>query len=249
ADRGGPALREVAVSATQSDQLDVRVAALKALAALGDDSTVPLLARVAAADSAAEREAARESLYMLRGPGIEAAIVTGIPQADPKVRAELVRSIGQRRIYSAVETLLNTAKDSDPDVRIESTRALRLIADPKELPALIDFLIQAPSDAERQEAERTVVAVAHKIPRKDRQARAVLDALRSVKDITARGSLLQSLGKIGDSKALPVLRKALRDRNADIQLAAIRALSDWPTAEPMANLLKVVRTSENEIHR
>ncbi len=249
ADRGDPALREVTLSATQSDQLDVRVAALKALAALGDDSTVPLLARVAAADSAAEREAARESLYLLRGPEIEAAIVAGIPQADPKVKAELVRSIGQRRIYSAMETLLNTAKDSDPDVRIESTRALRLIADPKQLPALIDFLIQAPSDAERQEAEKTVVAVAHKIPRKDRQAKAVLDALRPVKDTVVRGSLLRVLGEIGDSKALPTLRKALKDRDAEIQLAAIRALSDWPTDEPLDNLLKVVRTSENEIHR
>ena len=249
ADCGDPALREVAVSATQSDQLGVRVAALKALAALGDDSTVPLLARVAAADSAAEREAARESLYLLRGPEIEAAIVAGIPQADPKVKAELVRSVGERRIYPAMETLLNTAKDSDPDVRIEATRALRLIADPKELPALIDFLIQAPSDAERQEAEKTVVAIAHKIPRKDRQARAVLDALRSVRDITVRGSLLRVLGKIGDSKALPTLRKALKDRDAEIKLAAIRALSDWPTAEPLADLLTVVRTSDNEIHR
>ncbi|MBA7609743.1 hypothetical protein ES703_16937 [subsurface metagenome] len=249
ADRDDPACLDAALAATGSDNADVRIAALKALAALGDDSTVSLLAQAAASGSDAEREAARESLNRLRGPETNTAIVAGIPQADPKVKAELVRSAGERRISSAVETLLKTAKDQDPDVRTESIKALKFIADPDELPALIGLLIQAPDDAERQEAEKTVVAVAHKIPRKDRQAKAVLDALRPVKDTIVRGSLLQVLGKIGDSKALPTLRKALKDRDAEIKLAAIRALSDWPTAEPLADLLTVARTSDNEIHR
>lgn len=249
ADRDDPACLDAALAATGSDNADVRIAAFKALATLGDDSTVSPLALAAASGSDAEREAARESLNRLRGPETNAAIVAGIPQADPKVKAELVRSAGERRISSAVETLLKTAKDQDPDVRTESIKALKFIADPDELPALIDLLIQAPDDAERQEAEKTVVAVAHKIPRQDRQAKAVLDALRPVKDTVVRGSLLQVLGKIGDSKALPTLRKSLKGRNAEIKLAAIRALSDWPTAEPLADLLKVVRTSDNEIHR
>ena len=249
ADRDDPACRDAVLAATESDKADVRIAALKALAMLGNDSTVPLLAQAAASGSATEREVARGSLNRLRGPETNTAIIAGIPQADPKVKAELVRSAGERRIYSAVETLLKTAKDSDRDVRIESIKALRLVADPDELPALIDLLIQAPDDAERQEAENTVVAVAHKIARKDRQAKAVLDALRPVKDTVVRGSLLQVLANIGDSKALPVLRKALKDRDDEIKLAAIRSLSNWPTAEPLADLLNVARTSENEIHR
>ncbi|UCH64004.1 MAG: HEAT repeat domain-containing protein [Fidelibacterota bacterium] len=249
ADRDDPACLDAALTATKSDNADVRIAAFKALAALGDDSTVSLLVQVAASGSDAERETARASLNRLRGPETNTAIVAGIPQADPKVKAELIRSAGERRISSAVGTLLETAKDPDPDVRVESIKALRFIAGPDELPALIDLLIQAPDDAERQEAEKTVVAVAHKIPRKDRQSRAVLTALRPVKDAVVRGSLLQTLGKIGDSKALPTLRKALKDSDAEIKLAAIRALSDWPTAEPLADLLTVVRTSDDEVHR
>jgi hypothetical protein len=41
------------------------------------------------------------------------------------------------------------------------------------------------------------------------------------------------------------LRTALSAREADIQDAAIRALSDWPTAEPVPDLLKVSQTAEN----
>ncbi|GAI45567.1 unnamed protein product, partial [marine sediment metagenome] len=85
ADRDDPACRDAVLAATQSDKADVRIAALKALAVLGNDSTVPLLAQVAASGSATEREVARGSLNRLRGPETNTAIIAGIPQADPKV--------------------------------------------------------------------------------------------------------------------------------------------------------------------
>jgi hypothetical protein len=46
-----------------------------------------------------------------------------------------------------------------------------------------------------------------------------------------------------------VLRTALKDGNGEVQTAATRALSDWPNAEPIADLLKVAQTSDNETHR
>jgi HEAT repeat protein len=57
------------------------------------------------------------------------------------------------------------------------------------------------------------------------------------------------LGKIGDEAALPVLRDALGDKEDKIKDAAVRALSDWPTAAPAADLLKVAQTSENQVHK
>ncbi len=57
------------------------------------------------------------------------------------------------------------------------------------------------------------------------------------------------LGRIGDAGSLPTLRTALDSREAEIQDAAIRALSDWPTAEPVPDLLKVAQTSTNQVHK
>ncbi|MHC4544492.1 MAG: HEAT repeat domain-containing protein, partial [Planctomycetota bacterium] len=102
---------------------------------------------------------------------------------------------------------------------------------------------------DRREAEKTVTAVAHKIGDKNRQAEAVLAALPSVKEQTSRCSLLRVLGKIGDDSALAVLRAGLKDKSASVEGACIRALAEWPTAVPAADLLKVVQTSENKIHR
>jgi hypothetical protein len=94
-----------------------------------------------------------------------------------------------------------------------------------------------------------VAAVAHKIEDENRQAEAVLAVLPKVKPIPSRCSLLNVLGKIGDDTALPVLTAALKENNAEVQTAAIRALAEWPTAKPLADLLKVAEGSANKVHR
>jgi len=248
-DRGDRSALGAVVNATKSAEADVRVAAFGALAALGDASSVDLLVEAAASAKGAEQEAARQSLYRLRGLGVDEKILASIPKADAKVKVELIGSIGERNVAAGVGTLLGTAKDPEKEVRLESLKVLKVIADEKYLPALIELLINARSEAERNEAENTVAAVARKIPDKNQQAEKILGALSSVKGVRAKCSLLRVLGKIGGSNALGALRSALQDDGTEVQLAAIRALSDWPSAEPMEDLRKVAVSSGDERHR
>jgi HEAT repeat protein len=249
ADRGEPTALPLVINKTKSAEPAVRVAALSALMRLGDASTVDLLAQTAATTDGAEQQAARGSLYRLRGPRVDETILANIQSATPAVKVELIRSVGERNITAGVKTLLKTAQDSDAKVRRESLKVLKGVADPEHLPALVDLLINAPSKADRDEAEKTVAMVAHKIPDKNRQAQAVLAVLPSVKDVTIRCSLLSVLGKIGDDSALPILRTSLSDPNLEIRDAAIRSLSDWPNAKPADDLLEMVRLSANRTHR
>jgi type 1 glutamine amidotransferase/HEAT repeat protein len=96
ADRGGIAARTAATAAARDQETSVRTAALKALAVLGDSSTIPLLAEAAATSTGEERQAARESLARLRGRDVNAAILTAAHTATPVVRAELIRAWAQR---------------------------------------------------------------------------------------------------------------------------------------------------------
>jgi hypothetical protein len=57
------------------------------------------------------------------------------------------------------------------------------------------------------------------------------------------------LGKIGADPAVPALRKVLKDRNSSVRYAAVRVLSDWPSAEPMNDLLEIAKTGDDERHR
>jgi HEAT repeat protein len=249
ADRGDRTALSAVIEAAKSKDESVRVAALKAVGDLGDASSVSLLAETAAAARGAEQKAARGSLYRLRGPKIDETILEAIPSAEAKVKVELVRSIGERNISAGDESLLKTATDKDASVRRESIRVLKTVTGPNDLPALVKMLIGVQSSADRREAEKTVTAVAHKIDDESRQAEAVLAALPSVEDVTTRCSLLRVLGKIGDNSALGVLREGLRDKDDTVKETCIRALAEWPTAEPVADLLKVVQTTENKIHR
>ena len=249
ADRADAAALPAVIKASQSGDESVRIAAIKAVGQLGDASSVSLLSSRAAQSSGEEQKAARESLYRLRGPEVDQAILAAIPSAQPDVKIELIQSVGQRNAVSGIPVLLKTAKDADAKVQRESFKVLKTIADEKFLPALVELLIKTKSESVRGEAEKTVATVAHKIQQKDRQAETVLVALPSVKDVGARCSLLSVLGRIGDNSALPELHKALASDDAKIQDAAIRALSDWPNPAPVDDLLALAKTSSNQVHR
>ena len=249
ADRADAAALPAVIKASDSADESVRIAALKAVGQLGDASSVSLLSGRAAQTSGEEQKAARESLYRLRGQQVDQAILAAIPSTRGDVKIELIQSVGERNAVSGIPVLLETAKDADSKVQRESFKVLKTVADAKFLPALVELLIKTKSQSVRGEAEKTVAAVAHKIEQKDRQAEAVLAALAQVVDAEARCSLLSVLGRIGDNSALPELRKALADDDAKIQDAAIRALSDWANPAPVDDLLKVAKTSDNQVHR
>ena len=241
------ALPTVQVSVKSTDA-SVRITALKAMGTLGDVSCVDMLVAAAASSGGDEQKAAQESLYRLRGTDVDQAILKKLPDAEPKAKVELVRSCEQRNIKASVPVLMKTAKDADAKVRIESIKVLRAVAGAQDIPALIELQLTA-ADNDRGEFEKTVVAVARKIPEDKGQAQMVLAALPSAKDLDAKCSLLSVLGRIGDEAALPVLRESLGDKEDKIKDAAVRALSDWPTATPAADLLKVAQTSENQVHK
>jgi len=249
ADRGDRIALPAVIAAIKSADASVRIAALKAVGQLGDVSSVDLLASTAAQTAGQEQKAAREGLYRLRGPEIDQVILKSLDSAETKVKVELIRSVGERNIVSGVGSLLKTAKDPDDSVRAESLRVLKTVAGPESMPALVDLLLNLQSESDRSEAEKTIAAVAHKIERSKGQSAAVLAVLASVKDVNKRASLLRVLGRIGDNNALPALQTALGSKESDVQDAAVRALSDWPSPEPLTDLLKVAQTSDNKVHK
>ncbi len=247
ADRGDVSARSTIRSATSDPSMGVRVAALKALAVLGTKADITLLAQRAAAASGDEKAAAQNSLALIRGDEVDATILATIPVAIAAEKAVLIRSLEERNTKNAVELLLSTATDADRKVRLESWRSLGTLAHPDNVPAMIDLLIHARAD-ERNRAEQAVLITSK---RGDSKAATnlILTKLKKVKAPEAQGSLIRVLGKLEQPDALSQLRKALRNRNDVVREAAIAALSDWPTTEPMNDLLKLVKSTKNDVHR
>ncbi|MBN2130458.1 MAG: HEAT repeat domain-containing protein [Sedimentisphaerales bacterium] len=249
ADRGDASALPAVIEMVKSPEESVRIAALKGISRLGGAANVSLLAERTVTTKGPEQKAAREALYRLRGPEVDSVILQAIPGASAEMKVELIGAVGERGIADGIATLLKTATDENRRVRLESLGALRVVAGPEDMPALVNLLVQVQNDADRPAAEKMVAAVAHKIEDKDHRAVAVLAVLPNVKEAAPRASLLRTLGRIGDNSALPILRAALPSREESVQDAAIRALSEWPTPEPLPDLLKVAQTAENKVHR
>jgi len=249
ADRGDTAAFKAVAKLAQSEDEAVSVAAVAAMGKLGDASCIGDLAKVAATAGRKGREAARNSLAILRGEDVDAAIVACMKKRGAEERVELVRALGARNAVAQVPALLDAAKDSEEAVRAEAFEALALLAPASEAATLVALLESVEGDKARKEAEDAVVAVSKKNADAAQRAAAVLAVLPKVKKDGVRCSMLKVLGQIGDHAALPTLREAADNRNDAIRGAAVRALADWPSAEVLDDLVTIGENTKSDTHR
>lgn len=250
AHRRETAARDAALDASKHPNEQVRAAALAALARIGSEDDISLLIEFAVrGETESDRAAARASLASLPGVSVDLQITQRIADAEPAVKAELIRSIGLRNATGATQTLLATAADADQNVRRESFKSLAVVASPEAIDQVVQLLIAEDNSTTRSEAASTVVLVSGKIADASSRAAPVLSAIESARDTEARGTLLEVLGRIGGSESLEFLKSELASDDAENQKAAIRALTLWPNAEPLEDLLEVARTSENQTQK
>ncbi|MHC4151807.1 MAG: HEAT repeat domain-containing protein [Planctomycetota bacterium] len=247
ADRSETAMLGKALEAADSSDESLRIAAYQALAKIGDSSNISTLAKAAASTTGYERNAARQSLYDMKDKKTDKEIIKQIPKADSKIKAELIRSIAQRKIKNSTEILLKSAKDSDRNVRIESYRALQIVAGPRQFPELLDLIMDIENTSELNEALRAIASASQEDPEKSLDL--VLAKLDSAKQAEKKAVLLQILGNIEHEKSLAVLRESLNDKDEQVKAAAIRALSDWPNDQPLNDLMNIAENSQNQLHR
>jgi HEAT repeat protein len=237
-DRGEDSARPLVTSALRNSAIEVRTAGLAALGQLGNESSVAVLAEAAAREGA-ERDAARQSLYGLRGPKIDATIVALIVSANGKVKSELIMAAGERGAASAASALAGALTDREADVRREALRALKNVGGADQAPAVMGIVLNATAASERKEATQSLTAM---LKRSGPELMGtVLMAYQNTQALEARLGLLEVMGQSANEKALPVLRSGLKDSNSEIARAAILALSNWDGPAPMADLLAIAK--------
>jgi HEAT repeat protein len=213
------------------------------LGKLGGPSSVAVLADAASSSQGPEQVAARAALYALRGPEIDQAIVSSLRSAAGRTKVELIIAAGERGIAAAADLLTEAVQDRDPEVHREALRALRHVAGPAQIPALLALVSQASAAADRREAAQTLGAVLKRS--ESAHAAAVISAYRGVSALPTRVALLEVMAQTSSDEALPVLRGALADPSPEIARAAILALAEWANPAPLADLLALARTQPN----
>lgn len=233
---------------TASENEEVRLAAIEALAALGDASAVPLLAKLAAGEDKTAARAARESLTRLTGEGVNAAISEGLASGNSATRVQLLGALADRLAEEQGPAVLKLAAADDENLRQEAFKTLAKIGRAGDMPGLIGLLVKEKSEDVRGQAERAVVAIARRTDDAAPATAAALEAFPGTwDDVPARAALVRVLGKLGDKRALDALVADLDSPNPDLQEAAVRALMEWPTPAPLDDLARTVEAGANEL--
>ena len=245
--RGDASALPAVMTAAKSNDEAVKEAAVKAMGKVGDASTLPLLTSLASGGGPLADQA-RASLDILPGANVNDAMIGLAEQGNTDVRKEVIRSLGVRRVGKAVPVLLKTAGDADSGIRVESVKALEIVADEKCAPAMVSLVVKAKDDGDLAAAEKALGTLAGRAENKDAVVTPILSAVGGA-PTKAKCALIRALGRAGGSKALGAVSNAVRDADESVQDAAVRSLADWADAGAAAQLLTIAKTSQKTTHQ
>jgi len=245
--RGDPAALPAVKKAAASQDEVIKKAAVATMGKLGDASCLPTLTGLAAGGGPLA-DLARNALDTLPADDVNPAMLKMARQADPKVRKEVVRSLGARGAKGAVPVLLEAARADDTAVRQEAIRALEQLADAQALPALVKLVVAPREDADRGVAQHALATVCGRVQDKKASAAAILGALAAAPP-AAKAALLQTLPRVGTANALAAVRKHASASDENIRDKAIRALAEWPDPAAADDLMKIATSTEKTTHQ
>lgn len=238
AERRVTAALSAVIKAAKSQEVSVKRTALAALGTLGNASTVSVLANLIATATDEEKKVILSSLSGLQGEGIDDALMESMKQSPPAAQRELIRALVARNSRASVSALLTVAESPNPDVRREALAALGKLADIDACEPLIQLSQKsAPSELP------VIGAALSAICRRAGTAAPLIAALPK-SSATQKAWLLGVLGTVGDTESLVAVRAALKDSEANVRLAALKALSEWPDAAPLDDLFTLVGSED-----
>ena len=169
---------------------------------------------------------------------------------NPWAKKNLAGVIALRGIKDASDALLNLlSRTTEPDVRIAIWSTLAKVGTSSDTSAFLDKMKAASID-ELKAVEVALVNVAQTESDPSRRGSEVLNAFgsNSASD-DEQAMLLRALCRIGNKAALPAILKSLKSDNTKLRYAGALALESWPTAEPVAGLVELLRTEKDEFTR
>ena len=239
ASRGDKGASSAVTVAAASQDAAVRTAALKALGALGDASSVSIL--VAALPSGP----AEMSLTNLSGDGVGPAIIKTLDTDNAATRASMVKILGARAEKDATATILKIAgSDTDSTVRRAAFKALGGLAGQGEMPKIASMLVATENASDRAGLANTILQVSERCPDADKRSAPVIAVLGKADD-QAKSILLVVLSRLAGDKAYAAIKSQLASGSDDVKKASVRALAAWPDATPADTLLSVATTDSD----
>jgi HEAT repeat protein len=242
---GTASVMTVIRQALKSPEPGVRLAAVTALASVGDSSDLDALVGLAVSGAPGEQQRARKTLALMSSPDINTHLTKLLAAGDEKSQTVLAEVLGERQAREAAPQLLEIARTRTGALAKESIKSVGLVGGPNELTPAIEIMLA--SGVELQEtAVQAVVAVARRAESESECASTLASRYSDASlDSRARQAVIRVLGRLGAASGLPVILAGMKDTDPELSKEAVIAASMWPDAEPAPDLLAVARGASN----
>jgi len=244
-DRGDKAALPVVLEAAERGPWDIRLAAVRALARLGDVRAVSLLLETAAGAQGELAAAARDSLAALPGEQVDSAVTEMLAESEGQKRLVVVEMVGRRGIASAVPALMDLADGDDRQLGEAAVAALGLTVGLDKLGGLVDRLLAAKTPEAGSIVKEALRKACLRMPDRDASA-AILIGAANQAPAAAKVDLLDLLGVVGGGKALSGVAAAAGSGDEAVQDAATRVLGEWMSADAGPLLLELATSGPEQ---
>lgn len=238
--RGDESALPAALWSLDDPDAAVRIAAVDAAATLGGAAAVDPLVQFIGTHPGEEVSGARSALVGIAGADASRAIAGHVAGADGATASVLLRVLADRRAVAELATILEATRRTDADVRLAAIGAIEILGDAGAIPRLLEMLAEATSaqERERTQIESALAATCVRGSGATSPSAPILAALRP-EHPNEFCSLLRVLSRIGGAEAFEAVRRVIDDPREDVGFAAVRALADWPDAEPADAILEM----------
>jgi HEAT repeat protein len=234
-----PALLELA--ATEGDEA-LRLAALDAVAKLGDEAQVETLLKLSDETGAVGRSA-MSALSALRSKAVDVKLMSLLVPGDSARLKNVIQALSNRACKEATPLLLALAKGDNADDRLTALRGLRGTATPAVFPELVALLCQASAD------DLAAIVAAMWIAADDAETY----GLRFLKvwqpaeggAPALRVAVLSLAARASAPEALEVVKNQMADSDKGVATAAQRALFAWQNEGSVALCMELAKTTSD----
>ncbi len=184
-----------------------------------------------------DEEASSQALIRMKGSGVDSLIVRALQNSTSTERdLQCIQVLSERFSREAIPAFLRKAASADAPVQRAALEALRPMAGPDQVPALIAIL-KATAPNNEAEAVQTLASACRRGESTEAVGAFVLSELESAPTAKARQPWARLLVALGHSPALEPLARELQSPSDDTAESAIELLSRWPGAAPVPYLL------------
>lgn len=204
---GKPAVPELSKLLDDPDPYN-RNRAIDALSEIGDESVIEIVkAKLADPNKLVQVQAAAALYKMGQRSDTRKIILDALEKGDVNARRVAAKAMAELIDDPPMKPMLKAMQDADADVRNHSARAIGKLASPEATKPLIKMLKEDPNDQVRKSVAEALTKIGKPA------VKPLIEQLEGTNDIELTIRLVQTLGSIGDKRAIKPLEKVYNSTN------------------------------------